>query len=127
MLQSTTTSYADYIKNMMETQKIFSDQEVFAQIKDKSRQAYEKSWKAFKTYISTCNFEMEHPGKEDLISYFNHLRKEKKMATSSIWTHYSYINSILKRKYGYKMQSLPRITMVIKGYEEDMDLELEKI
>lgn len=42
------------------------------------------------------------------------------MATSSIWTHYSYINSIMKRKYGWKLQSLPRITMVIKGFEEDI-------
>ena len=25
----------------------------------------------------------------------------------------------MKRKYGLQLQSLPRITMVIKGYEED--------
>ena len=28
-------------------------------------------------------------------------------------------NSVMKRKYGLQLQSLPRITMVIKGYEED--------
>ena len=41
------------------------------------------------------------------------------MATSLIWTHYSYINSVMKRKYGWKLQTLPRITMTIKGFKED--------
>ncbi len=43
----------------------------------------------------------------------------KKAATSTMWTIYSYINSVLKRKYGVKLQSLPRVTMFTKGFEED--------
>lgn len=98
---------------------IFTDESVFSQIKEKSRNAYIKSWEDFKNYLAGHNFEECHPGEEDIISFFNHLRLEKKMATSSIWTIYSYINSVMKRKYGWKLQSLPRITMTIKGYEED--------
>ena len=41
------------------------------------------------------------------------------MTRSLIWTHYSYINSVMKRKYGWKLQTLPRITMTIKGFKED--------
>ena len=41
------------------------------------------------------------------------------MATSSIWTHYYYINSVMKRKYGWKLQTLPRIIMTMKGFEEN--------
>ena len=99
--------------------KVYTDEEVFTQIKDKSRQAYMKSWKEFKMFNIGHDFEEDHPGEEAIIAYFNHLRLEKRMATSSIWTYYSYINSVMKRKYGWQLQSLPRITMVIKGYEED--------
>jgi hypothetical protein len=37
-----------------------------------------------------------------------------------MWTFYSYVNSILKRKYGYKLQELPWVTLFIKGLEVDM-------
>ena len=104
---------------MEESKKIYTDEEVFAQIKDKSRKAYIKSWHEFKNFNTGHDFNDDHPGEEAIIAYFNHLRLEKRMATSSIWTYYSYINSIMKRKYGWQLQSLPRITMVIKGYEED--------
>ena len=99
--------------------KIYNDEEVFAQIKEKSRQAYVKSWQEFKKFNTGHDFEDDHPGEEAIIDFFNHLRLEKRMATSSIWTLYSYLNSVMKRKYGWKLQSFPRITMVIKGYEED--------
>ena len=98
---------------MEESKKIYMDKEVFAQIKDKSRKAYIKSWHEFK------NFNTGHDFVEAIIAYFNNRRLEKRMATSSIWTYYSYINSVMKMKYGLQLQSLPRITMVIKGYEED--------
>jgi hypothetical protein len=78
-------------------EKIFSDKEVFEQIKDKSRKAYIKSWHDFKAFNSTNDFDASHPGEEDIIAYFKHLRQEKKIATSSLWTTYSYINSILKQ------------------------------
>ncbi len=35
-----------------------------------------------------------------------------------MWTIY-YINSVLNRKYEVKLQSLPRVTMFIKGFEKD--------
>jgi hypothetical protein len=43
----------------------------------------------------------------------------KKVATSSLWTIYSYINSVLKHKYGVKLQSLPRVIMFIKDFDGD--------
>ena len=81
-----------------ESSTIFTDESVFSQIKEKSRNAYVKSWEDFKSYLAGHNFEECHPGEEDIISFFNHLRNEKKMASSSIWTIYSYINSVMKRE-----------------------------
>ena len=54
-----------------------------------------------------------------MIAYFRHLCKVNKVATSSMWTIYSYLNSILKRKYGVKLEDLPRVTKFIKGFTED--------
>ena len=99
--------------------KIFSDEEVFEQIKPASRKAYKKCWKEFKEINPEINFEEGRPGEEAIVIFFKHLRFEKKVATSSIWTLYSYLNSVMKRKYGFKLQDLPRVTMLIKGYEED--------
>ena len=103
---------------MDERKKINADDEVFAQIKDKSRKVYVKSWKDFKNFNIDFEFEDGHPEEEAIIVYFKHLRLEKKMARSSIWTHYYYINSVMKRKYSSKLQTLPRITMTMKGFEE---------
>jgi hypothetical protein len=90
--------------------KIFSDEEVFDQIKDKSR----KAWHDFTAFtpqtISMRATLVKKPG-----------RQEKKIATSSLWTTCSYINCILKRKYGSKLQSLPRVTMFIKSFDGDTE------
>ena len=99
--------------------KIFSDEEVFEQIKPASRKAYQKCWLQFLELNPENNFEEGPPGEEAFVNFFRHLRFEKKVASSSVWTFYSYLNSILKRKYGFKLQELPRVTMLIKGFEED--------
>ena len=103
---------------MDERKKINAYDEVFAQIKDKSRKAYVKSWKDFKNFNIDFVFEERHPEEEAITVYFKHLRLEKKMATSLIWTHYYYINSVMNREYSWKLQILPRITMTMKGFEE---------
>ena len=68
-----------------ESSTLFTDESVFSQIKEKSRNAYVKSWEDFKTYLAGHDFEECHPGEEDIISFFNHPRNEKKMASSSIY------------------------------------------
>ena len=37
-----------------------------------------------------------------------------------MWTFYSCLNSIMKRKYNVKLQELPRLTMLIKGFDTDI-------
>ena len=74
--------------------------------------AYVKSWKDFKNFNIDFEFEEGHPEEEAIIVYFKHLKLEKKNG------NYYYINSVMKRKYGWKLQTLPRITMTMKGFEE---------
>ena len=45
------------------------------------------------------------------IAFFKHMR---------LWPHYSMLNSVMKRKYGSKIQDFPRVTMLIKGFPEDL-------
>jgi len=104
----------------MEEKKIYTDREVFEQIKDASRKQYIKIWQDFKTFTVGHNFEASQPGEEEFIAFFKHLRLEKKLATSTLWTNYSMLNSVMKRKYGSKIQNYPRVTMLIKGFPEDL-------
>jgi integrase len=100
--------------------KILSDAEVFEQFSDdKSRKAYRRCWERFVAYNSEFDFEDGPPGEELLTAYFKYLRFEKKTKSSSVWTFYSYINSVMKRKYSFKLQEFPRLTMMIKGFVQD--------
>ena len=71
---------------MDERKKIYADDEVLAQIKDKSRMAYVKSWKDFENFNIDFEFEEGHPEEEAIIVYFKHLKLEKKMATTKTST-----------------------------------------
>ena len=73
-----------------ERKKVYTDEEVFAQIKDKSRQTYIKSWQELEMFNTDHDSEEDHPGEEAIIAYFNYLRLEKRMAT---WTNYYYNQS----------------------------------
>ncbi len=64
--------------------KIYTDCEVFEQIKETSRKQYIKIWKDFKTFTVGHNFEACQPGEEDIIAFFKRMRLEQKLATSSL-------------------------------------------
>ena len=100
--------------------KIISDEDVFSQIKDKSKKAYAKLWMDFKLFSVNFNTEEGPPGEDLIIDFFKHLRLVKKSASTSMWTFYSYLNSVLKRKYNFQLQSLPRVKMLLQGYETDI-------
>ena len=99
---------------------ILSDEEVYAQFKEASRRQYERAWKQFRDAIPEWDFESAPPSEDQFINYFKFLREEKKYGSSTLWTLYSCINSILKRKYSVKLQEFPRLTMLIKGYDTDV-------
>lgn len=106
--------------NTLTMSKITSDEDVFSQIKDKSKKDYAKLWMDFKLFSVTFNSEEGPPGEDIIIDFFKHLRLVKKSAFTSMWTSYSYLNSILKRKYNFQLQSLPRVKMLLQGYEIDI-------
>lgn len=99
---------------------ILSDEAVFAQFSGDSLKAYQRCWAQLKDLNPGFDFEASAPGEELLSSFFKHLRFEEKAATSTLWTKYSYVNSVMKRKYSVRLQEFPRITLLIKGFEQDV-------
>ena len=100
---------------------IVPDEQVFAQIKEESRKQYRRIWSLFHEFISSdVDLESGPPGEECLSKFFKHLREEKNYASTSMWTFYSCLNSVMKRKYNVKLQELPRLTMLIKGFDTDI-------
>ena len=78
-----------------------------------------KVWLDFVEY-SSDNFDDKAPQEEKLIDYFKQLRENKKLASSTLWVQYSYLNTIIKNRYGTKLQSFPRITTLLKSYDTDV-------
>ncbi len=72
-------------------EKIFSDEEVFDQVKDKSR----KAWHDIKAFAPQTILMRATLVKKPLSPNFKNLSQEKKIASSSLWTTCSYINCIL--------------------------------
>ena len=99
---------------------IISDEEVFMQIKEPSRKAYRRAWSLLKEVIGEFDFETGPPGEDEFIKFFKYLRIEKKAASSTLWTTYSYLNSVMQRKYSVRLQQIPRLTLLIKSYDTDV-------
>jgi len=99
---------------------VMPDDEVFLQFKDDSSKQYKRTWSQFRDFLADFDFESGPPGEESFIEFFKHLRSEKNYASSSMWTLYSCLNSVLKRKYNYKLQDHPRLTMLIKGFDTNV-------
>ncbi len=99
---------------------IVTDDEVFAQFKEDSRKQYKRMWLQFGDYLPQCDFESGPPGEDSLVNFFKYLRLEKKFASTTLWTWYSCVNSMMKRKYNVKLQNLPCLTMLLKGFDTDV-------
>ena len=42
------------------------------------------------------------------------------MASSTMWILYSYINSVMQRKYNSKLQDFPRLKLLLKSFDKDV-------
>jgi len=73
----------------------------------------------------TVDFKESPPGEEVLAKYFAHLQNVKEMASSTMWTLYSYINSVMQRKYSKKLQEYPRLKIQLKSYDKDIKNKAE--
>ena len=90
-------------------------------IKEKSRPVYAKAWQYFRAFFENAGeFDSRMPREDEFSKYFRHLRTDKGFSSSSMWTTYSMVNSVVKGKYGRSLQEFPRVKNLLKSYDVDI-------
>ena len=117
------TCYQEFIKygrqNM--NSKIQDDSTALESIKEPSRAKYAKVFDNFKNFTGAGDeLNLRLPSEEEVLAFVNYLRKDKGAASSSMWTIYSMLNSVIKSKYGFNLKSFPRVTTLIKSFDVDI-------
>ena len=89
-----------------------SAEEILCSVKPvNSVKRYTKAWEDFEAFVGS-----DKRG-EEFIRLFDHLRNERNMASSTLWSVYSMVNYTYQMKTGCKLQMFPRLTMLLKSYE----------
>jgi hypothetical protein len=52
-----------------------------------------------------------------ILNYFHYLKTEKFWAATSIWSTYSRLNGVFKRRFNFSLKKYPGITDLLKSYE----------
>ena len=90
---------------------------------EQSKDLYVKKWEEFKKYVGDKN----KPEESDYIQYFDYLHSNKKLKASSIWSTYSMLNSLHQREYGEKLQQYPKITQLLKSYNNNYERKVASV
>ena len=106
------------------TFKIVDDVTALESIKEGSRAKHSKLWREYKDYVhqfgTSIDWEVERPKEEDVLGWVRYLRKDRKAASSSLWTYYSMLNTVVKSKYGFNLKIYVRVTTLIKSYQVNL-------
>ena len=85
----------------------------------KSKEVYLAAYKDFEQYLKReKQFEPNvAPTERMLLNYFHYLRKIKGWVATTIWSQYSRLNGVLKRKHRVSLKDYPNVTDLLKSYE----------
>ena len=85
----------------------------------KSKAVYQAAYTNFELFLkSEKKFEPNvAPDETSFLNYFRYLRNVKAWGASTIWSTYSRLNAVLKRRYGSSLKLYPGITDLLKSYE----------
>jgi hypothetical protein len=85
----------------------------------KSKGVYLAAYREFEIYLKSCNkFEPNVvPTETMLLNYFHHLKNVKFWKATTIWSTYSRLNGVLKRRFKISLKNLPSITDLLKSFE----------
>ena len=103
----------------MSTPIILPDSEALIQIKEACRKNYLRAFGQLRKFVGE-DFSTRAPSEEELLQYFKHLREDKKMSSSSLWTTYSMINGMCKGKFSCNLKQYCRVTSLIKSFDVDI-------
>jgi hypothetical protein len=85
----------------------------------KSKSVYLAAYAKFEQYMKVQKqFEPNVvPDETCILNYFHHLKVDLKWASTSIWSQYSRINAVFKRRFRTSLKIYPSITDLLKLYE----------
>ena len=85
----------------------------------KSKEVYLASYKKFELYLKSVNkFVPNSPPSEIMIlNYFLHLKSTRFWAPTSIWSEYSRLNAVFKRKFRFSMKTMSNVSDLLKSFE----------
>ena len=85
----------------------------------KSRKVYLAAYISLEGYLKSIGqFDSEvAPDQLSILNYFHHLRTVKKWGATTLWSHFSRVNAVMKRSWGVNLPSYPRLTDLLKSYE----------
>ena len=85
----------------------------------KSKAVYQAAFTNFELFLkSEKKFEPNvAPDETSFLNYFRYLRNVKAWGASTIWSMYSRLNAVLKRRYRGSLKLYPGITDLLKSYE----------
>jgi hypothetical protein len=67
------------------------------------------------------------PTELSLLNYFSYLRKTKKWVATTLWSQYSRLNAVMKRKFGKSLNSIPNLTDLLKSYSASHRLKKSSV
>lgn len=112
-LDAASSAMATFAKEEAGNGSTSSNLDVFADLTPgHSKEVYEKAWDNFLMFAAP----EASPSEEDFARYFQHLKKDKGMKSSSLWAIFSRLNSCYKQRYGDKLQRWPRLVQLLKTY-----------
>jgi hypothetical protein len=84
----------------------------------KSKTVYLKAYKEFEHFLKTEEVydPATVPSELSILNYFYFLKTKKKWGATTIWSHYSRINAVMKRKFGASLNTIPSVTDLLKSY-----------
>jgi hypothetical protein len=85
----------------------------------KSKEVYLAAYKDFEQYLKReKQFEPNvAPTERMLLNYFSYLKRIKGWVATTIWSQYSRLNGVLKRKFRISLKDYPTVTDLLKSYE----------
>jgi hypothetical protein len=85
----------------------------------KSKEVYLAAYRDFELFLkSEKQFVLNAvPTETQLLNYFHYLKNKKAWVATSIWSQYSRLNGVLKRRFKLSLKEFPNVTNLLKSYE----------
>jgi len=85
----------------------------------KSQKLYLAAFNNFESYLKKSgSYDPKSPPAElSILNYFHHLRTVDGWASTTLWSHFSRVNAVMKRTWGINLTIYPRLSELLKGFE----------